>query len=73
MQTEPNAVQRAGMRLSGMQRLGSPEDIAQAEADLAAAYLERYIARAIAKGVDPATRQRLAKHLVAGAPQDTTQ
>ena len=66
MQSEPNAVQRAGMRLSGMQRLGTPEQIAQAEADLAAAYLERYIDNAIDKEVDEPTRRRLAKMLVAG-------
>lgn len=34
MKTELNAVQRAGMRLSGMQRLGTPEQIAQAEAEM---------------------------------------
>ena len=66
MKTELNAVQRAGMRLSGMQRLGTPEQIAQAEADLAAAYLERYIDNAIDKEVDFPTRRRLAKMLVAG-------
>lgn len=69
MQSEPNAVQRAGMRLSGMQRLGTPEQIAQAEADLAAAYLERYIDNAIDKEVDALTRRRLAKMLTAGGAQ----
>ena len=58
--------QRAGMRLSGMQRLGTPEQIAQAEADLASAYLERYIHNAIDKDVDAPTRRRLAKMLIAG-------
>ncbi len=69
MQSERNAVQRAGMRLSGMQRLGRPEQIAQAERDLAAAYLERYIENAIAKGVDAPTRRRLAKTLIAGGAE----
>ena len=59
----------AGMHLSGVKRFGTAEQIAQAERDLAAAYLERYIERAIAVGVDRLTRQRLAKTLIAGGPQ----
>jgi hypothetical protein len=66
---EQNAVKRAGMQLSGMQRLGTPEQLAQAEANLAEAYLERYIDRAIHDGVDAATRRKLAKKLIAGATQ----
>lgn len=69
MQSEPNAVQRAGMRLSGYQRLGTPEQVAEAEADLAAAYLERYIDNAIDKGVDSRTRRALARKLSGGGAQ----
>lgn len=57
------------MRLSGMQRLGTPEQIAQAERDLAVAYLERYVENAIAKGVDGAARRQIAKTLIAGGAQ----
>jgi hypothetical protein len=62
-------VHAAGMRLSGMKQYGTPEQIAQAERDLAVAYLERDIERANAVGVDRLTRQRLAKTLIAGGPQ----
>jgi hypothetical protein len=64
-----SAVHAAGMRLSGMKQFGTPEQIAQAERDLATAYLERDIERANAVGVDRPTRQRLAKALIAGAFQ----
>lgn len=63
------AVQRAAQRMTGLKRLGTPEDVAQAEADLAEAYLERYVERAIADGVDNPTRRRLAKKLIAGSEQ----
>ena len=60
---------KAGMRLTGLKRFGTPEQIAQAEADLAALWLERYIDEAIAKGVDRPTRQRLAMALVTGGAE----
>jgi hypothetical protein len=63
---DQNAVRRAGQTLSGMMRMGTAEQIAQAEADLATAYLERYVDNAIDKNVDAATRRRLAKKLIAG-------
>lgn len=66
---DQNAVRRAGQKLSGMMRLGTPEQVAQAEADLATAYLERYVENAIVKNVDVATRRRLAKKLIAGGEQ----
>lgn len=59
----------AGMRLSGMKLSGTPEQIAEAERDLAVLYLERDIERANAVGVDRLTRQCLAKTLIAGGPQ----
>lgn len=59
----------AGMRLSGMKQFGTPEQVQQAERDLATAYLERDIERANAVGVDRPTRQRLAKALLAGGFQ----
>ena len=59
----------AGMRLSGLKRFGTPEQIAQAEADVAALRLERYIDEALAKGVDRPTRQRLAMALVTGGAE----
>jgi hypothetical protein len=62
-------VQRAAQRMTGLKRLGTPEDVAQAEADLAEAYLERYVERAIADGVDTRTRRRLAQMLIAGEAQ----
>lgn len=62
-------VRTAGQRLSGYMRMGTPEQVRQAEVDLAAAYLDRYIDRAIADGVDTATRRRLAKKLIAGEAQ----
>jgi hypothetical protein len=65
-----STVHAAGMRLSGAMRMGTPEQVAQAKRDLAVAYLERDIARANAVGVDRPTRHRLAKTLIAGAPQD---
>jgi hypothetical protein len=64
-----SAVHAAGMRLSGMKQFGTPEQVRQAERDLATAYLERDIERANAVGVDRPTRQRLAKDLIAGSPQ----
>ncbi len=54
------------MRLSGLKQFGTPEQVAQAEAELAALWLDRYIDRALAAGVDRATRQRLAMKLVTG-------
>lgn len=67
MSKSKSPVHAAGMHLAGVRRMGTPEQIAQAEADLATAYLERYIDRAIADGVDPATRRRLARRLTAGS------
>lgn len=64
-----SAVHAAGMRLSGMKQFGTAEQIAEAERDLAVAYLERDIERANAAGVDRLTRQRLAKTLIAGGAQ----
>lgn len=64
-----SAVHAAGMHLSGVKRFGTPEAIQQAERDLAVAYLDRDIERANAVGVDRPTRQRLAKALIAGGPQ----
>lgn len=60
------ALAAAGMRLSGLKQFGTPEQIAEAERELATAYLERDIERANAVGVDRLTRQRLAKVLIAG-------
>lgn len=59
----------AGMHLAGVKRFGTPEQIAQAERDLATVYLERYVENAIAKGVDGATRRQIAKTLIAGGAQ----
>jgi hypothetical protein len=59
----------AGMRLSGAKRFGTPEQVAEAEREVAALWLERYVQEAIAKGVDRATRHRLAKWLIAGSVQ----
>ncbi len=67
--TAASPLHAAGMRLTGLKRFGTPEQIAQAEADLAALWLERYVDEAIAKGVDRPTRQRLAMTLVAGSVQ----
>ncbi|MCU1391089.1 MAG: hypothetical protein JWL72_4427 [Ilumatobacteraceae bacterium] len=64
-----NPVRRAGQTYSGMLRMGTAEQIAKAEAELAAAYLERYVDNAIDKNVDVATRRRLAKKLIAGGDQ----
>lgn len=69
MKTEPDAVQRAGRRLAGMMRLGTEAQIREAEADLAAAYLDRWIDNAIEKEVDANTRRRLARKLTAGSDQ----
>ena len=57
------------MHLSGVKLNGTAEQVAQAEADLATAYLERYVDNAIDKNVDAATRRRLAKKLIAGVAQ----
>ncbi len=59
----------AGMHLAGVRRMGTPEQIKNAEHALAALWLEKKIDEAIAVDLDAATRRRLAKHLVAGAPQ----
>ncbi len=59
----------AGMHLAGVKRLGTPEQIAHAERDLATVYLERYVERAIATGVAGLTRRRIAKTLIAGGAQ----
>lgn len=61
-----NPVQKAGMRLSGVKMSLDPIRIAAAERELTVAYLERYIARAIAQNVDKAERTRLAKWLIGG-------
>lgn len=73
LSTAASPLHAAGMRLSGMKLNGTPEQIAEAERDLAVAYLERDIARANAVGVDRLTRARLAKNLIAGSPQEVTQ
>ncbi len=59
----------AGMHLAGVRRMGTPEQIKNAEHALAALWLEKKIDEAIAVDLDAATRRRLAKHLVAGTPQ----
>lgn len=60
------------MHLSGVKLTGDPEKIAEAERRLAVAYLERDIERAVAADVDATERRRLAKWLVAGAPQEVS-
>ncbi len=57
------------MHLSGVKRFGTPQQVADAERELAALWLEKYVHEAIAKGVDRPTRHRLAKTLIAGAVQ----
>ncbi len=69
LSTAKSPIHAAGMHLSGMKRFGTPEQVAQAEQAVAVLWLELYIERAIAKGVDRPTRQRLAKMLIGGGPQ----
>ena len=59
----------AGMRLAGVKRFGTPQQIKYAEHAVAALWLERHIEQAIAKGVDVSARRRLAKMLIAGGAQ----
>jgi hypothetical protein len=59
-------VQAAGLRMVGYKLMGTPEQLAQAKTDLAAAYLDRYIDRAIAVELPKAARTELAKWLIGG-------
>lgn len=72
MSATKTALERAGQHLSGVKLTGDPQKIAEAERGLAVAYLERDIERALAVDVDAATRRRLAKFLIAGAPQEVS-
>ncbi|WP_420451566.1 hypothetical protein [Ilumatobacter sp.] len=61
-------LQTAGMRLAGLKRTGSREQIREAEHVLATLWLERYIEEAIAVDLNRASRRRLAKYLMSGEP-----
>lgn len=59
----------ACLRLGGLKRTGTPEQVREAEQVVATLRLERYIDEAIAADVDAGTRRRLAEMLIAGGAQ----
>lgn len=69
MSKSTSPLQAAGMRLGGLKRTGTPEQIRDAEHAVAALWLERYIQEAVDRGLDAPTRRRLAKMLMAGGAQ----
>ncbi len=69
MSKAKSPVHAAGMHLAGVRRMGTAQQIKEAEHALATAYLERAVDEAIAAGVDAPTRRRLAKMLIAGEAQ----
>lgn len=69
MSKAKSSLHAAGMRLGGLKRTGTPEQIAEAEHAVAALWLERHIDEAIAKGLDTPIRRELAQRLIAGGVQ----
>jgi hypothetical protein len=64
MSTATSPLRVAGQRLGGLKRVGTPEQIKEAEHVVATLWLERYIADTIAAGVPAATRNKAAQRLL---------